>query len=121
MFGYNLIADEDRVISNDIVFAQWQTIKGKHSIEFDGELAQTRNRGIINLLPVGETVTLSGRLNIWEFDVLDTIERRFVVDGSGKTIISGFIRNDTVDFEPTLPNLRQITKTGTGSFGDRLR
>jgi autotransporter-associated beta strand protein len=115
-FGHNLIADGDRVISNDIVFAQWQTIKGEHSIEFSGHLTQTNNRGIINLLPAGETVTLSGRLNIWEFDMLDAIERRFVVDGAGRTIMSGTIRNDPVDFEPANPNLRQITKTGTGSL-----
>ena len=119
-FGYNMNADEDRVISNDIVIAEWQTIKGDHSIEFEGDITQTRNRGIINLLPTAESVTISGRLNIWEerdpLQEPETVERRFVVDGTGRTIMSGTIHNDPIDEEPPLANLRQITKTGTGSL-----
>jgi autotransporter-associated beta strand protein len=117
-FGYNLISDNDsRVIPNSFVFAQSQTVKGDHSLEFSGEITQTNNRGIINLLPDGKTVTFSGRLNIWEeLETPEEIERRFYVDGTGRTIVNGTIHNDPIDAAPTNPGLRQITKSGTGSL-----
>jgi autotransporter-associated beta strand protein len=113
-FGYNMIADGNRVISNDIVFREWQTIKGEHSFEFDGELTQIRNRGVINLLPATESVAISGRLNIWQDE--ENIESRFVVDGTGRTVISGTIRDNPLDAGSIDSNRRQITKSGTGSL-----
>ena len=63
IFGYNLISTaNDRVIANPITLAQWQTIKGSNDLTLSGELKQTNSRGFINLLPTGNKLTLSGRL-----------------------------------------------------------
>lgn len=115
-YGYNMISTDDtRVLNNDITLAAWQTVKGDSSLELSGAIQQTNNRGFVNLLPAPKTLTLSGRINIWEeLESPESVERRLVIDGTGTTIISGIIRNDPVDFEPIDPNLRAIGKTGTG-------
>lgn len=110
-FGYNLVSTDDaRTISNNMVVAQWQTIKGEHSLTWSGTISQTNNRGFVNLLPTGKTFTVAGRLNIWEDDEPD-IERRFVFDGTGKTRITGSIKSDVLDSSQVGRSLR---KTGTG-------
>ncbi len=108
-FGYNLIStDDSRVIRNNMTVAQWQTFKGDHSLTWAGNITQTNNRGLINMLPAGKTLTLSGRIDIWEDN--EDVERRFVFDGTGKTRITGAIHDD-----PTESGLnRRIRKTGTG-------
>jgi fibronectin-binding autotransporter adhesin len=109
-FGYNLISTDDaRTISNEMVVAQWQTITGDHSLTWAGRITQTNNRGIVNLLPAGKTFTVSGRLDIWETDEPD-IERRFVFDGTGKTVITGNIHPDPLESGQN----RQLRKTGSG-------
>jgi fibronectin-binding autotransporter adhesin len=109
-FGYNLISTDDaRTIPNNMVVAQWQTIAGEHSLTWAGNITQTNNRGIVNLLPAGKTFTISGRLDIWESDEPD-IERRFVFDGTGTTRITGSIRPDPLESSQN----RQLRKTGTG-------
>lgn len=109
-FGYNLISTDDaRTISNEMVVAQWQTIKGDHSLTWAGRITQTNNRGVVNLLPAGKTFTISGRLDIWETDEPD-IERRFVFDGTGKTVITGSIHPDPLESSQN----RQLRKTGSG-------
>lgn len=111
-FGYNLLSTDDaRTISNEMVVAQWQTIKGDHSLTWAGRITQTNNRGIVNLLPEGKTFTISGRLDIWETDEPD-IERRFVFDGTGKTVITGSIHPDPLESSQN----RQLRKTGTGAL-----
>ena len=109
-FGYNLISTDDaRTIPNEMVVAQWQTIKGDHSLTWAGRITQTNNRGIVNLLPAGKTLTISGRLDIWETDEPD-IERRFVFDGTGKTVVTGSIHPDPLESSQN----RQLRKTGSG-------
>lgn len=109
-FGYNLMSTDDaRIISNEMVVAQWQTIKGDHSLTWAGRITQTNNRGVVNLLPAGKTFTISGRLDIWETDEPD-IERRFVFDGTGKTVITGSIHPDPLESTQN----RQLRKTGSG-------
>ena len=109
-FGYNLISTDDaRTISNEMVVAQWQTITGDHSLTWAGRITQTNNRGIVNLLPTGKTFTVAGRLDIWETDEPD-IERRFVFDGTGKTVITGSIHPDPLESSQN----RQLRKTGSG-------
>jgi autotransporter-associated beta strand protein len=109
-FGYNIISTDDaRTISNNMVVAQWQTIKGEHSLTWAGTISQTNNRGIINMLPAGKTFTVSGRLNIWENDEPD-IERRFTFDGTGKSIITGNIHPDPQESNQN----RGLRKTGSG-------
>ena len=109
-FGYNLLSTDDaRTISNEMVVAQWQTIKGDHSLTWAGRITQTNNRGIVNLLPAGKTFTMSGRLDIWESDEPD-IERRFVFDGTGKTVVTGSIHPDPLESSQN----RQLRKTGSG-------
>lgn len=120
-YGYNMISENgDRTINNDITLAAWQTIRGQNSFNFSGNIEQTNNRGFVNLLPDGETLTFSGRVNIWEEQSdpnnPETIVRRFAVDGTGRTILAGTIHNDPLDTEPPQANLRQIYKTGTGSL-----
>ena len=111
-FGYNLLSTDDaRVISKPLVVAQWQTVKGEHSLTWAGNITQTNNRGLINLLPAGKTLTLSGRIDIWEDDEPD-IERRFVFDGTGTTRITGSIHPDPMESGQD----RRIRKTGTGSL-----
>jgi fibronectin-binding autotransporter adhesin len=61
-------------------------------------------------------MTLSGRINIWEDD--EDLERRFEIDGTGKTVITGTIRDypegvDEFEGEVTVGN-RQLIKRGTG-------
>jgi len=109
-FGYNLISTNDsRNIPNSLTLAQWQTIRGDHSLTLSGTVSQTNNRGLINLLPAGKTLTLSGRINIWEDDE-PTVLRRFEIDGTGVTRITGAIHNDPLDSsEP-----RELVKRGSG-------
>lgn len=110
-FGYNIIpVGGDRNLGNDFTMAQWQTFRGEHSVTLSGDITQTNNRGFINLLNAGETLTLSGRLDIWEDD--EALERRFVFDGTGKTIINGIVRGDP----SASGENRQIVKTGTGAL-----
>ena len=108
--GYNMISTDDaRKIPNEIIMAQWQTIAGENSIEFTGHITQTNNRGIINMLPSPKEVKISGDLDIWEDD--EVLERRFVIDGSGKTLITGTISDDSLG---TTGQDRRIQKTGSG-------
>ena len=114
--GYNLIpVNGDRDLGYDIVLARWLTIKSKegdsNSLTLSGEITQTNNCGIINMLDAGETLTISGTIYIWE-DAESGTDRDFEFDGSGKTIITGEIDDD--------PNssgaVRQINKSGTGTL-----
>lgn len=114
-YGWNLIStDDSRVIANDIELQAWQTIKGENSLTLGGEITQSNNRGWINLLPADKALTFTGRVNIFEVNS-DTaeVERRFVLDGTGKTVISGEIRNDSMDATLVDP-LLQVVKNGTG-------
>ncbi|MCA8938050.1 MAG: hypothetical protein KDB68_17865, partial [Planctomycetes bacterium] len=95
-FGYNIIAGDDSlvngelVLANDMIVGQWQSFRGDNSIRMTGDISQTNNRGFANLLIDGATLTLDGRLNIWEDD--EALEREFEIEGSGTTIITGVIR-----------------------------
>jgi fibronectin-binding autotransporter adhesin len=92
--GYNMISTaDDRVIANEMNFAQWQTIKGEHSLTLAGPMTQTNNRGIINELPAGKTLTITGDIDIFD-SVEGGVERRFAFDGPGKTIVTGTINDN---------------------------
>ena len=110
-FGYNLISTDDaRTIPNEMIVAQWQTITGEHSLTWTGDITQTNNRGVVNMLPAGKTFTVAGRLDIWEEEELNPNERRFVFDGTGKTVITGNIHPDPDESSQN----RQLRKTGSG-------
>jgi autotransporter-associated beta strand protein len=112
-FGYNLLSSDDsRVIQNAMVIAQWQSFRGDHSLEWAGEIEQTNNRGIVNLLAEGKSLTFSGRLNIFEDAELDVV-RELEFDGTGLTRITGSIR-DVPDDATLTPQDHRIRKTGTG-------
>ncbi|HEX6961679.1 MAG TPA: hypothetical protein VF175_07425, partial [Lacipirellula sp.] len=114
-FGYNLISDDDdRVISNPMVIAQWQTVKGEHSLEWAGEIEQTNNRGLINLLPAGKELKLSGRVNIFE-EAESGVQRRFEIHGTGTTRMTGSIR-DLPDDAMEFPEDHRLVKRGTGAL-----
>ena len=91
--GYNLISDNDsRKTTNNMVIAQWQTVKGTNSLEWSGRVIQTNARGWINMLPQGKTLKLSGQQ--YTFELADgELERILTFDGSGKTLVTGGIRN----------------------------
>jgi autotransporter-associated beta strand protein len=110
--GYNMISTADnRVIANDMNFAQWQTIKGEHSITFAGHMTQTNNRGIINELPAGKTVNITGDIDI--FDSIESgIARRYTFDGPGKTIVTGTINDNETSSQTGFDY--GIRKRGTG-------
>jgi fibronectin-binding autotransporter adhesin len=93
--GFNMIStDDSRVIANNMNLSQWQTVKGEHSITFAGHFTQSNNRGIVNELPVGKTVTLSGNVHIYE-NIDGDVRRSLTFDGPGKTIITGTINDQT--------------------------
>jgi fibronectin-binding autotransporter adhesin len=75
-----------------MVIAQWQSIRGEHSLEWAGEISQTNNRGLVNLLPAGKELKLTGRLNIFE-EAEAGVVRRLEIHGGGTTRITGSIRN----------------------------
>lgn len=110
-FGYNMIAvGGDRNLNNTFVVAQWQTFKGSNSFTLDGNITQTNNRGFVNQLEPGATLTMTGLLEIWEDD--EALVREFEFDGEGRTVFTGVIRDD-----PELSgNDRRIRKSGTGAM-----
>jgi len=111
-FGYNIISTDDaRTIHNEMIIAQWQTFRGEHSLNWAGEISQTNNRGVVNLLPAGKTLTFSGRVNIFEEG--EATERDFEFDGTGVTRVTGSIR-DLPDDAMNPPDDHSIRKTGTG-------
>jgi fibronectin-binding autotransporter adhesin len=96
--GYNLISDNDsRVITNDMIVGQWQTVKGENSLEWAGIVYQDNARGWINLLPAGKTLTLSGGHfpnHTEEMPPTTDGGRIFTFDGSGRTVITGGLHNE---------------------------
>jgi autotransporter-associated beta strand protein len=125
--GYNFLStDDNRTIANNVIIAQWQTFKGEHSITMSGRAYQTNNRGYINMLPAGKTVTFTGQQYVFEFEDHDA-ERELTFDGSGKTIVTGGIRNlwdSENDIETTAPDYEgHLRKRGSGTLvvdGDNL-
>jgi autotransporter-associated beta strand protein len=112
-FGYNILSTNDeRVINNPMTIAQWQTFRGEHSLEWAGEISQTNSRGVVNLLPADKKLLLSGRVNIFE-EAEASVIRRFEVHGTGKTEITGSIRNLPDDAMNIAEN-HQLVKRGFG-------
>lgn len=110
-FGYNIIAvGGDRTIQNNMVVAQWQTFKGSNNITWAGDIIQTNNRGFVNQLEEGATLTLTGLIEVFEDDG-GALERDFEFDGTGRTVISGTGR---IESGPTSGGDRRILKSGTG-------
>ena len=91
--GYNIFSDNDtRVIANRMIIAQWQTAKGTNSLEWSGRTYQTNQRGWINMISPDKTLKISGQQ--YTYEVADgALERILTFDGSGKTLITGGIRN----------------------------
>src|SRR5688500_11494960 len=96
--------------------AQWQTVKGEHSLEFSGRLYQTNARGWINMLADGEELVLSGQQ--YTFEVADGTEERILTfDGTGTARVVGGLRNrwdaDT-EMEDAIADPGSIRLRGTG-------
>lgn len=110
--GYNMISTADnRVIANPMNLSQWQTIKGVNSLTLSGHITQTNNRGFVNELPAGKTLTVSGDIDI--FDSVEAgIRRSFTFDGPGKTIVTGTINDNEVT--PQTGHDYGILKRGNG-------
>ncbi len=113
VFGYIIESTDDaRVIRNPMVIGQWQTFGGQNSIEWAGEISQTNNRGVTNLLPAGEELKLSGRINIFEEAEVGVV-RRFEIHGTGTTRITGSVRNLPDDAMNTAED-HQLVQHGQG-------
>ncbi|QDU90404.1 Autotransporter-associated beta strand repeat protein [Pirellulimonas nuda] len=114
-FGNNLLSDNDsRNLANRMIFAQFVTVKGEHSLEWSGPVEQDNARGWINLLPAGKEFKLSGTQYIdgdSEPDLggLPAADKQYIFDGSGLTRVTGAIRN-----HETASVSRSIFKYGTG-------
>jgi autotransporter-associated beta strand protein len=109
-FGFNFIStDDDRNIPAPIDGAQWITVRGAsgipgiesygdHSIEFSGLVTQSNTRGWINLLPAGKTLTLSGPVHPnKKSEDPPGLGRALTFDGTGKTILSGGVHDQSID------------------------
>jgi fibronectin-binding autotransporter adhesin len=114
-YGYNFMSDNDaRTIGNGIKLGQFLTIEGSHSLTLSGYLFQTSNRGVLNLLPAGKTMTYSGSI----FASLNDA-RTWMFDGSGTTVVSGAIYNSATsgDESPDVTPLNNpVTKLGSGTL-----
>ncbi|MCA9184826.1 MAG: autotransporter-associated beta strand repeat-containing protein [Pirellulaceae bacterium] len=90
-FGFNFLSDNDgRTISIPMTVTQWQTVRGDHSLTWNGDIVQDNTRGLINLLSQGKQLTLGGDV----FPVMGTdVDRIFTIDGNGRTVVSGALRN----------------------------
>src|SRR5690606_1945835 len=117
---YNMISTaNDRVISNDMAFSQWQTVKGEHSLEWAGRIYQDNARGWINLLPEGRTLTLSGGLFPNETSEMPPEPGRILtLDGTGTTLVTGGLFDEwDTDTESINPGnyVGSFRKRGTGT------
>lgn len=94
--GYNILSDnDDRVISNDLIIGQWQTVKGEHSLEWAGIVYQDNARGWINMLPNGKTLTLSGgHFPNHTEEMPPAPGRNLTLDGTGRTVITGGLHDE---------------------------
>jgi fibronectin-binding autotransporter adhesin len=120
--GVNLISDNDtRVVSAPVQLSQWVTIKGENSLTFTGSVANTNSRGWINLLPEGKTLTLSGTQAADDQSPADTNpipagDTIYTFDGSGKTVITGLLKDHLRDNLPENANAqRSFGFRGTGA------
>ncbi|TWU27752.1 beta strand repeat-containing protein [Bythopirellula polymerisocia] len=108
-YGFNIIpVNGDRTLANDIVVQHNTTFKGSQNLTLTGAITQQNNKSFVNLLDAGKTLTLTGRLDIWNDD--EQSDRVFVFDGTGSTMVTGLIRDDPLDSG----QFRAIEKSGTG-------
>ncbi len=120
--GVNLISDNDaRTIATPVQLAQFVTIKGENSITFSGNVAQTNSRGWVNLLPAGKTLTLSGIQSADDQSPADTNpipagDTIYTFDGSGKTVVTGLLRDHARADLPGNDVQRSFGKRGTGAL-----
>jgi autotransporter-associated beta strand protein len=112
--GMNLISNDDARTESAIAeISQWFTIKGEHSLTWNGLVVQSNSRGWINLLPAGKTFTLAGEV----YAVADEdTERTFTFDGTGRTVVTGGLHDKFVFGQgESLDGTGSYRKTGTGS------
>ena len=94
--GYNFLSDNDsRTIANNMIIAQWQTIKGTNSLTWNGIVYQDNARGMINLLPAGKTLTLGGGQFPNHLEENPPVPgRNLTYDGTGRTVITGGLHDE---------------------------
>lgn len=120
--GYNIIATDTRTITKTRIIGQWMTIKGEHSLTWNGMAYQDNTGGWINLLPAGKTLTLSGPQYPNHTEELGAfpISGRFLsFDGTGMTLVSGGLHNEYDDpNNPLMPqgHLGNFTFQGSGTY-----
>jgi fibronectin-binding autotransporter adhesin len=122
--GFNIASSDDaRNIALRLNLAQYPTFTGEHSFTLSGVVYQSNSRGLINILPAGEALTISSDVYAMS-DMADT-ERTMILDGSGKTIITGTLKQGRFDTtlnmeatEPVAPSgiTASFTKRGTGEL-----
>jgi fibronectin-binding autotransporter adhesin len=94
--GYNFHSDNDsRTIANNMIIAQWQTIKGENSLTWNGIVYQDNARGLINLLPASKTLTLGGGQFPNHLEEMPPVPgRNLTYDGTGRTVITGGLHDE---------------------------
>ncbi|TWT29766.1 Autotransporter-associated beta strand repeat protein [Posidoniimonas corsicana] len=117
--GFNLIVEPgpeesgeglERVIANNFSVPHDFTIKGQHSLKITGNAPASNSAGWVNLLPEGETFTLSGRLYTNE-----NPQNTYTFDGSGRTVIQGQMANAANAFLDTVAAATTVfEKLGSG-------
>ncbi len=124
--GYNLVIDTgDRKIANTMAIVENLTIKGNSSLEWSGTVYQDNGRTLINLLPYdfpsesGSSLTFSGAVYPnRKAENPPGSGRELILDGTGRTVISGGIHDQLVtgDEDPTiLDKVGYVRVRGTGS------
>jgi fibronectin-binding autotransporter adhesin len=118
-FGFNLLSDNDaRTLTVDASFAQWETVTGTNSLTWAGLVTQSNQRGWVNILPAGKTLTINGVTFGSTVSSTDTSfqNRIFTYDGTGTTVVTGGwrdkIKGGAAISDGTLGHFR---KAGTGT------
>ena len=119
--GFNMIVEPgpgetpatvNRVLANNFAVPHDFTVKGQHSLTITGEYEVTNSAGWVNILPAGETFTLTGQTYTEEDNIL-------TYDGSGETRVRGQLRNTDADVTDSgflsTNNSGVMRKRGTGA------
>jgi fibronectin-binding autotransporter adhesin len=117
-FGFNIASgtgDDSLNIPTDFRVGQHATFTGNNSIEWSGAVYQGNGRSVINLLPAGKVLKLSG--GVAANRDTDT-GRNMIFDGTGRTLVTAGlfnVYNSSADvFNDVTTAVGNYTKQGTG-------
>lgn len=116
-YGFELIAGLDNYeVNADFRTVQNITFRGSNSFIFNKTMWGTQNRAVVNLLPEGESLTLT---KAWYTAANTGDSRTSFFDGSGTTYLEGGIRNyyaGSTAIDDNAGNGGSIVQRGTGKL-----